>query len=419
MQEVHLADLLSFTRDGEWGNGEASEGYSPALVIRGTDFERVRAGNLNTLPLRYIRSDILTRKAVAAGDTLIETAGGTKDQPTGRTVFIPSSIIAATNLPLICASFARFLRPDPNLVVPQFLFWKLQDEYHSQRMMPYHVQHTGVARFQYTQFAENYPFSIPDLPTQRAIASTLGALDDKIELNRRINETLEAMARAIFKDWFVDFGPTRVKAEGRAPYLAADLWSLFPDRLDDDDKPEGWLLKKWGELASLEYGKRLESYQSMDGNYPVFGTNGPIGSHHTALCPDPGVIIGRKGAYRGVHFSNSPFFVIDTAFYLKPKVPCSRRWAYYSICSIDINSMDSGSAIPSTSRDEFYNIQVIEPTYSIQSRFDEVLAPIWRRQAANIAESRTLAQTRDLLLPKLMSGEIRVRDAEALLENAL
>ena len=75
---------------------------------------------------------------------------------------------------------------------------------------------------------------------QRAIARILGTLDDKIELNRRRNETLEAMARALFKDWFVDFGPVRAKMEGRAPYLPADLWQLFPDRLDEEDKPEGW-----------------------------------------------------------------------------------------------------------------------------------------------------------------------------------
>ena len=81
--------------------------------------------------------------------------------------------------------------------------------------------------------------ALAPLVEQRAIAAILGALDDKIDLNRRMNETLEAMARAIFKDWFVDFGPTRAKMEGRAPYLAPEIWSLFPDRLDDEGKPEG------------------------------------------------------------------------------------------------------------------------------------------------------------------------------------
>ena len=83
-------------------------------------------------------------------------------------------------------------------------------------------------------------FDVPDIEEQRAIAAVLSALDDKIEVNRRMNETLEASARALFRDWFVDFGPTRAKAEGRPAYLAPELWSLFPDRLGDDGVPQGW-----------------------------------------------------------------------------------------------------------------------------------------------------------------------------------
>ena len=96
--------------------------------------------------------------------------------------------------------------------------------------------------------------SVPELAEQEAIASVLGALDDKIELNRRMNETLEAMARAIFKDWFVDFGPTRAKMEGRAAYLASEIWSLFPDRLDAQGKPEGWDFGLIGDLGEIAIG---------------------------------------------------------------------------------------------------------------------------------------------------------------------
>ena len=89
---------------------------------------------------------------------------------------------------------------------------------------------------------------LPPREEQERITDILAVLDDKIELNRRMNETLEAMARAIFKDWFVDFGPTRAKAEGRDPYFAAEHWELFPDALDDEGKPEGW---KKGALANV------------------------------------------------------------------------------------------------------------------------------------------------------------------------
>lgn len=122
-----------------------------------------------------------------------------------------------------------------------------------------------------------------------------------------------------------------------------------------------WRKCRWGDLVNLEYGKGLRGYEDSDGPYPVFGTNGPIGKHSVPLCNHPGVIIGRKGAYRGVHYSNRPFFVIDTAFYLEPKEDIDLKWAYYELLTNDINSMDSGSAIPSTSRDAFYSLPVTVP----------------------------------------------------------
>ena len=104
---------------------------------------------------------------------------------------------------------------------------------------------------------------------QDKVASTLGALDDKIELNRRMNETLEAMARAIFKDWFVDFGPTRAKAEGRAPYLAPEVWDLFPNALDDEDKPVGWQNDVLGSFTNLQNGYAFKSKDWRDFGVPV------------------------------------------------------------------------------------------------------------------------------------------------------
>ena len=135
-----------------------------------------------------------------------------------------------------------------------------------------------------------------------------------------------------------------------------------------------WLQTTWGEVARLEYGKAIRDYQNASGDYPVYGTNGPIGFHHTPLCANPGVIIGRKGAYRGIHYSDRPFFVIDTAFYLKPTVDMDLRWAYFCLLTYDINGMDSGSAIPSTSRDEFYKLPVVLPGKAEQSEIAKTLA---------------------------------------------
>ena len=137
-----------------------------------------------------------------------------------------------------------------------------------------------------------------------------------------------------------------------------------------------WLETTWGEIATLEYGKAIRGYQNASGDYPVYGTNGPIGWHHTPLCNSDGVVIGRKGAYRGIHYSHTPFFVIDTAFYLKPKVALDTKWTYYCLLTYDINGMDSGSAIPSTSRDEFYKLPVRIPGLGEQHKIAEMLGAL-------------------------------------------
>ena len=132
---------------------------------------------------------------------------------------------------------------------------------------------------------------------------------------------------------------------------------------------------QWGDLTTLEYGKPIKDKESVDGPIPVYGTNGQIGtSHLKPLCEHPSFILGRKGAYRGVHYSDTPFSVIDTAFYaqsISDKVDL--KWAYYKFLTYDINRMDSGSAIPSTDRYEIYSINVDLPDLATQRKVVSVL----------------------------------------------
>ena len=151
-----------------------------------------------------------------------------------------------------------------------------------------------------------------------------------------------------------------------------------------------WQKKTWGELATLKYGKGLRGYQEATGTFRVFGTNGPIGWHDKPLCSFPSVIIGRKGAYRGIHFSPAPFFVIDTAFYLNPKDDFSIKWAYYELLTHDINSMDSGSAIPSTSRESFYQLPVSVPTKDEQRAIAHILGSLDDKIELNRKMNETL-----------------------------
>lgn len=148
------------------------------------------------------------------------------------------------------------------------------------------------------------------------------------------------------------------------------------------------MIYKWGELIALEYGKPIKDKARTDGQYPVYGTNGQIGtSNLTPLCDHPSFILGRKGAYRGVHYSSVPFSVIDTAFYavnLHPDI-LDIKWAYYRFLTYDINSMDSGSAIPSTDRYEIYAIEVDLPDIDEQKR-EVKLLECFDDKIANITE---------------------------------
>jgi type I restriction enzyme S subunit len=151
-----------------------------------------------------------------------------------------------------------------------------------------------------------------------------------------------------------------------------------------------WQSLRWGDIVDLLYGRQLRDYHGTNGPYRVFGTNGPIGWASSVLCDHASVIIGRKGAYRGVHYSSQPFFAIDTAFYIEPKVEIDARWAYYELLTHDINALDSGSAIPSTSRESFCALPVQLPPLSEQRAIAHILGAMDDKIELNRRMNETL-----------------------------
>ncbi|MFG1350126.1 restriction endonuclease subunit S [Xanthobacter autotrophicus] len=259
--------------------------------------------------------------------------------------------------------------------------------------------------------------SVPDKTKQTAIASILGALDDKIELNRQMNETLEAMARAIFKDWFVDFGPTRAKIEGRAPYLAPDIWSLFPDRLDEEGRPEGWQHCRLLDLCELKRGYDLPIAHRGVGSVPIISSSGLSGTHNRSMAKAPGVATGRYGTIGEVFFIEEDFWPLNTALYVCDFKGSAPRFIFYILGSIDFMIYSDKGAVPGINRNHLHEHVVIRPSPEVEMQFASILEPFWQRQRLNKLENASLAATRDLLLPMLMSGKIRVKDAEKLIEE--
>ena len=151
-----------------------------------------------------------------------------------------------------------------------------------------------------------------------------------------------------------------------------------------------WKTTFWGQISTLEYGKRLRDYKNDTGKFTVYGTNGTVGTCDKYLCNRPGVIIGRKGAYRGVHYSNKPFYVIDTAYWLNHSEEVDTKYAYYELLNQDINSLDSGSAIPSTSKESFYSLSVLLPPLEEQKSIAHILGTLDDKIELNRRMNETL-----------------------------
>jgi len=282
----------------------------------------------------------------------------------------------------------------------------------------------GAGKFD-LDYLKALPFPDYDEDEQKEIGFWASRFDRKIDLNRRMNETLEEMARAVFKDWFVDFGPTKAKMEGRPPYLVPEIWSLFPDRLDDDGKPEGWILGNLGEIADSP--RRGVSPTEVSEDTPYIGLEHmPRRSIALSEWEGAGKVTSNKSVFKKSeilfgklrpYFHKVGFAPLDGICSTDIVVitPKATEWGAFVLACVSTDEFveftdqtSTGTKMPRTSWKIMSEYKLSLPTPQHANVFQGLVQPMLDRIDANIHESRTLAQTRDLLLSKLMSGEIRV-----------
>lgn len=283
----------------------------------------------------------------------------------------------------------------------------------------------------------NIEILLPGFIEQQAIAHILGTLDDKIELNRRQNATLEAMAQAIFKDWFVDFGPVRAKMEGRQPEgMSREIADLFPDRLDDEGKPEGW---KWGTLGeyaqlnpeSWSKKKYPDKIYYVDLSNTKWGTIESISHYDKEKAPSRAQRVLRIGdtIIGTVRPGNGSFAYIgcngltgSTGFaVLRPRKETYKEFIYCAATdkyNIDrISFLADGGAYPAVKPEIILDTQVCICIESVMKEFSMLLSALMKKIEENKKQNLNLALIRDNLLPKLISGELRVPDAEKMVAD--
>ena len=254
-----------------------------------------------------------------------------------------------------------------------------------------------------------------------------------------MNETLEAMARAIFKDWFVDFGPTRAKMDGRAPYLAREFWALFPDRLDDEGKPEGWIISTIGQEVDVVGGSTPSTKEPAfwGGDIawatpkdlsalstPVLLsterkiTNAGLSQIGSGLLPVGTVLLSSRAPIGYMAIAEIPTAVNQgfIAMVCRKRLSNVFVWLWTDANMEVVLQNANGSTFQEISKTNFRPIAVTVARSDVLGAFDETVSPMFDRIVSNDKENRCLTATRDFLLPKLMSGEIRVKDAENVAE---
>jgi type I restriction enzyme S subunit len=405
-----LGELVDPTRGITYGIVQPGEHDREGIpIIRVTDLKGDRVDTRNPMRVKHEIEGSHSRTRLRGGELIMSIVG-----TVGQTAIIDSSLVgwnvarAIAVIPVreeIGADWVRLcLRGGAAL------------EHIGSRL------NTTVQATLNLRDLSNLPIKLPPIAIRNAITSVICALNDKIELNRRTNGNLEAAARALFKDWFIDFGPTRAKIDGGAPYLAADIWAQFPDSLDGAGKPEGWVASTLGSHAKNFDAKRVPLSSSERGKrpglYPYHGATGVVDHVDDFLFDGIYLLVGEDGSVvkeNGLAFTQyvwGKFWVNNHAHVLQGNAPVSTEQLAMYFQHEMVTPYITGAVQLKLSQGRMNSMPFLFPGASLCERFHEVVAPLFERIRLNSQESADLARTRDLLLPKLMSGEIRVSEAQ-------
>jgi len=333
------------------------------------------------------------------------------------------------------------LRPKTELIEPRFLYACV----FNQVFTAYLISREKGAAYPAVSPADisNATIPLPPLPEQRAIAHILGTLDDKIELNRRMNQTLEEMARALFRSWFVDFDPVRAKAEGRETGLPEEIAALFPDEFEDSELgeiPKGWKLRPIGEVVQVLGGGTPSTKEPAywEGGIHPFCTPKDMASLETSVLmrterrltdeglnkvssgqlPAGTVLLSSRAPIGYLAVSEIPVSVNQgiIAMVCDGGLPNLYVLHWTKVNMERILAKANGSTFLEISKGNFRPITAVIPSSHTLSRFMQEVGPIHQRIVASLKQIQQLAEIRDTLLPKLLSGELRIEEAERFAE---
>lgn len=380
MNRVPLASIASpgGLVGGPFGSSLVSSDYvdNGIPVIRGTNMSAGRfvGGDFAYVSSEKFQKD-LARNSAAPGDVVFTQRG-----TLGQVALVPSQ---PHEVYVVSQSQMR-LRVDATKADPCYVYFAAT-AHDFLKQIDDNAISTGVPHTNLGILAK-LTIPLPSLPEQQAIAEVLGALDDKITANTA---------------------------------LATTTWSLAGGEFESLQRRPGTRRATLGDVASLEYGRSLPAAVREEGEVLVVGSGGVSGTHSTALVPQSGVVVGRKGSAGSVLWIDGPHFPIDTTFFVRGLHEAySQPYLYFLLRTLRLNEMNGDSAVPGLNRAEALALPIRLPDTTSLARFTTTAEALIAAVAVANRENRTLAATRDALLPQLMSGKLRVRDAERIASEA-
>lgn len=347
----------------------------------------------------------------------------------------------------------KALVPKSEDITPYYLLaWLIS----SRELLLGKVENTGIGAGKLdTKILQDLDVPVPPKAELLRLELFSKTLDDKIILNQNINQTLEQMAQALFKSWFVDFEPVKAKItaleaggsqedatlaamtaisgkdadaltvfEREHPEQYAELQAtaeLFPSAMQDSELgniPVTWEMGKLQDLLVLQRGFDLPSSARKDGEFPLIAASGPNGTHNVAMAKAPGVVTGRSGVLGKVYLTLEDYWPLNTTLWVKEFKRATPCYAYELLRLLDMKAFNAGSAVPSLNRNHIHSLSYPLPPMELVNLFESSALLLHHRAHVNLKHSQSLALLRDTLLPKLLSGEITLPEAEQAVSEA-
>lgn len=318
--------------------------------------------------------ELWTKRAKPQGGDIIIA----REAPVGNVAIIPD------DLQVCLGQRTVLVRPNKKIVDPDYLcYLLLGNELQGQILVK--TNGATVAHLNMKDIRELKLPSLPSIPVQKKIASIITAYDDLVENNKQRIALLEQIAEDIYNEWFVRL---RFPGYENLPVV--------------DGIPEGWKRTKIGDIVTLNYGKALKEDDRVEGDFPVYGSSGVVGSNETSLIEGPVIIVGRKGNVGSIHWSDKNCWPIDTVYFIDKEQ--TSLFLYFNLQYQPF--INSDAAVPGLNRSQAYSLDIVMPESTVLEQFDKIVKPM-HQQIINLQlYNKNLSQTRDLLLPRLISGKL-------------